>query len=137
MKKYINILLLILWMMLIFFMSSFNATDSGNQSGGIVEFISKLLHIDNINALSLIIRKTAHFTEYFILGLLSINVLKYYNFNLNKIFIFSFIFCVFYACTDEFHQLFVPGRSGNILDVFIDSVGSLCGSCLIYLKKMS
>ena len=32
-----------------------------------------------------------------------------------------------YACSDEIHQLFVPGRSGNILDVLIDTVGASVG----------
>ena len=35
-----------------------------------------------------------------------------------------------YAATDEFHQLFVPGRSGQMTDVMIDSVGCLIG-CLV------
>ena len=35
------------------------------------------------------------------------------------------IFSVLYAFSDEFHQSFVPGRSGSIIDVGIDSVGIL------------
>lgn len=31
---------------------------------------------------------------------------------------------VLYACTDEYHQLFVPGRSGQLRDVMIDAVGA-------------
>ena len=32
--------------------------------------------------------------------------------------------CFAYACSDEFHQLFVLGREGNLIDVTIDSIGS-------------
>ena len=32
-----------------------------------------------------------------------------------------------YAATDEFHQLFVPGRSGQLSDVILDSAGALAG----------
>ena len=32
--------------------------------------------------------------------------------------------CFAYACSDEFHQLFVLGRDGNLIDVTIDSIGS-------------
>ncbi|HJA34824.1 MAG TPA: VanZ family protein [Candidatus Mediterraneibacter merdigallinarum] len=32
-----------------------------------------------------------------------------------------------YAATDEVHQLFVPGRSGQISDVILDSAGALAG----------
>ena len=41
-----------------------------------------------------------------------------------------------YAITDEIHQLFVPGRSGMIKDVFIDSLGIITGViiCLIIIK---
>ena len=49
--------------------------------------------------------------------------------------ILSFLFSVIYALSDEFHQTFVPGRDGNIVDVLIDSSGSLVGvliSSMIY-----
>jgi len=116
-------------------MSSFDGNSSNDQSGSIVTFISNILNIDNLEFLSLLIRKLAHFTEYFILGILTINCFKDYKFN--NIFIYSLLFCIFYACTDEVHQLFVPGRSGNIIDVLIDSVGSIfgCGSYFIFIKK--
>lgn len=130
MKKRINLLLLIIWMIVIFMMSSFNATESSSQSGAIVNIISSILNINNLELLSLIIRKLAHFTEYIILGILAINCFKDYN--LKHIFIISLIFCIFYACSDEIHQLFVPGRSGNIIDVTIDSVGALTGTIVYY-----
>ena len=79
MKNKINILLVITWMILIFIMSSFNSTESSNQSGFIVNIISSIFHINNIELLSLIIRKLAHFTEYFILGLLVYNMFHSYN----------------------------------------------------------
>ena len=49
--------------------------------------------------------------------------------------ILSFLFSVIYASSDEFHQIFVPGRDGNIIDVLIDSSGALVGiliSSIIY-----
>ena len=78
MKK-INLVLLVFWLILIFVMSSFNATESSNQSGSIVTFIGNILNIDNLEFLSLLIRKLAHFTEYFILGILTINCFKDYK----------------------------------------------------------
>ena len=36
-----------------------------------------------------------------------------------------------YAATDEFHQLFVPGRSGQISDVILDSAGAALGVLLM------
>lgn len=78
------------------------------------------------------VRKTAHIFEYFILGILMLNVLRYYC-NLNfKLVNLSVILCILYACTDEIHQLFVPGRTGKITDVLIDSIGIILGSFFFY-----
>ena len=131
MKKRINILLVITWMILIFTMSSFNSTESSNQSNFIVNIIANIFNINNISILSLIIRKLAHFTEYFILGLLVYNLI-YSN---QKKAYFAIIICVLYAISDEIHQLFVPGRSCQVLDVIIDSSGSLLGIILLYIYK--
>ena len=53
--------------------------------------------------------------------------------------ILSFLFSVIYALSDEFHQSFVLGRDGNIVDVLIDSSGALVGilvSCIVYFLIM-
>lgn len=131
MKKRINILLVITWMILIFIMSSFNSTESINQSNFIVDIITNIFNTTNINLLSLIIRKLAHFTEYFILGILIYNLIHSYN---KKIYI-GIIICVIYAISDEIHQLFVPGRSCQLLDILIDSMGSIVGIYLLYFIK--
>ena len=47
-----------------------------------------------------------------------------------KTVILSFLFSVLYASSDEFHQTFVAGRDGNIVDVVIDSSGALVGILL-------
>ena len=49
-----------------------------------------------------------------------------------------FGFCFLYACSDEFHQAFVPGRVGQFSDVLIDMIGVLLGVisvCLVYFMK--
>ncbi|MBQ3466792.1 MAG: VanZ family protein, partial [Oscillospiraceae bacterium] len=54
-------------------------------------------------------------------------------------FLTGLLFCFLYACSDEFHQLFVPGRAGMFSDVLIDTVGVLFGltaACaLSFLRK--
>lgn len=32
-----------------------------------------------------------------------------------------------YAASDEFHQVFVPGRNGSVVDLFIDCLGGMMG----------
>lgn len=74
-----------------------------------------------------IVRKTAHFTIYLILGLLVSALLKQYNLTTKQIIIYSILICMIYAITDEIHQIFVSGRSGEIKDVLIDTCGSTIG----------
>lgn len=131
MKKIFNISLLIIWMIFIFVMSSFSATESTNQSSTIVNIISNIITVNDIHLLTVIIRKLAHLTEYFILGILTYNVFKnnYKSINL------SIIVCLLYATSDEIHQIFIPGRTGQITDVLIDTIGALIG--IIILRKLN
>lgn len=73
------------------------------------------------------IRKTAHFTEYFILAV-TVSI-PLYVFGIRGIWLVltSMLLCTGFACLDEYHQLFVNGRSGSPKDVLIDSVGSFTG----------
>ena len=116
-------------MIFIFVMSSFDATSSSNQSNFIVDIITSIINIKDIGLLSLIIRKLAHFIEYFILGILVINFITRYD----KKIIIAILLCIIYATSDEIHQIFVPGRSCQITDIMIDSLGSIMG---IYLYKL-
>ena len=116
-------------MIFIFVMSSFDATSSSNQSNFIVDIITSIINIKDIGLLSLIIRKLAHFIEYFILGILVINFITRYH----KKIIIAILLCIIYATSDEIHQIFVPGRSCQIIDIMIDSLGSIMG---IYLYKL-
>lgn len=143
--KIINIILLILWMLLIFFFSQDSGVASSKKSDGIAHSIVNI--ISNITGKNLegsalektldicifIVRKTAHFLEYFILGLLVIRVLKDYNLLNYKLCIIAIILCFMYATSDEIHQLFVPNRSGRFIDVLIDTSGSIL-SIFIYYK---
>lgn len=76
-----------------------------------------------------VIRKTAHVLIYTALGFCVFMTL-YYSGKLHKmwvLFIVSLVFCIIYASSDEIHQLFVSGRSGEVRDVLIDSAGSMVG----------
>jgi len=129
MNKKLKIILVFVWMLFIFIMSSFDSTESSDQSGVIVNFVANLFNINNLELVSLIIRKLAHFTEYLILGVLVINWAKDHY---NK-YLLSILICIIYAISDEVHQLFVAGRSCQIIDMMIDTLGSVMG---IYLYKL-
>lgn len=138
-------------MVLIFVLSGENADDSSQTSGKAViklislfipnfEELSESAQREIINMCQFIVRKTAHFAIYAILGVLSVlNTVTLEKISLAKRFIISALFCLVYAISDEIHQLFVPGRSGEIRDVLIDFTGALIGilftMLLVYLLK--
>lgn len=133
MKKIVSLSLVILWMSFIFYMSSLDSTISSHQSSSIVDILLKVFPTISENVVSIIIRKTAHFLEYFILGLLVYNYLR--QTKCEKIVLVAILVCILYAITDEVHQAFVPGRSCRLLDMGIDSLGSIFGIYLLNFKN--
>lgn len=132
-SKIINWSLLIIWMVFIYFMSNQPATISDNQSESVILLLSKFgIDMNGIfgQLANFIVRKSAHFLEYMILALLAFNVLIMY-FDINNVLIIGIIFVFLYACSDEIHQLFVPGREGAIRDVIIDTCG---GATLLLIR---
>lgn len=142
MKKSIFAVLLVIWMAFIFSMSSQNSEVSSNTSGGTIKVILSTVpkfteqpeevQEDVVENLQFITRKSAHFIAYMILGILSILIFSKFE-KINKKPQFAFLLCVVYAISDEIHQLFVPGRSGQLRDVMIDSSGSFVGIALVLL----
>lgn len=139
-KKIIVWILMILWMLIIFIFSSQNSEDSSKLSRGflrnfILWFLPENIDGDIVDFLEYILRKCAHMTEYAVLGILiSIQLRLYHVFKAEwkKIWIAVFLVMI-YASTDEFHQLFVGGRSGQVTDVLIDTCGGIAGAFIIYL----
>ena len=54
---------------------------------------------------------------------------------INHKLLLSMVICIIYASLDETHQLFVYGRTAQVLDVLIDSVGSLISMLIIKVIK--
>ena len=73
------------------------------------------------------IRKTAHFTEYFLLGVSVAFPLYVYGLRGIWLVICAGGFCIAFAGLDEYHQSFSIGRSPQKKDVFIDSCGAVLG----------
>ena len=76
-----------------------------------------------LEALSFPVRKCAHITEYAVFYLTVLYGMGQWEQKRKPWLIKSFAVTFFYACTDEFHQLFVPGRAGRLTDVLIDCIG--------------
>ena len=144
-QKLFKLILVILWMSVIFGFSNQKAEDSSKLSNGVIVkiariFVDKDLSIEKQEELlekyTGLVRKTAHFGIYLILGVLVINFLI--EFNIKHIIILSLMVCMLYSASDEIHQLFVPGRSGEVRDVLIDSSGALGGIGLykLFMNKI-
>lgn len=131
----ICIVLIIVWMIVVFMFSN----QGGSGSSGMSLKISKLLFNNDAVAEKMegFIRKAAHITEYAIGAMLFFGYcLTYPKMQLKKKMIFSEMCIILYAITDEIHQLFIPGRNGNVVDILIDSCGGLIGIGVIWLAMM-
>ena len=121
------------WMLVIFILSAQKSSDSDNLSSGITRFVLNIINgllprIEiEFSVFSHFVRKSAHFIAYLILGVLSLHAIDKEKNPTVRWFIKAFLICVLYAMSDEFHQLYVPGRSGELRDVLLDSTGSLVG----------
>lgn len=131
--------LVIAWMIVIFMLSNSDGVTSSATSGHLTDKIMEILSItvEDVNYesirsdISSIVRKTAHFTEYFILGLLLMNMMFVIGIKSNRI-ILSVIVVLLYAISDELHQGLIAGRYGYVGDVFLDSSAGLIAIYFYY-----
>ena len=143
-RKVIKFTLVICCMLIIFMFSSDSGTASSKKSDlviiNLVDVISnkKVNNKDRdkyIEKYVFPVRKCAHFTIYLVLGILVISLLSEYRILNFKTVLYTLLIVFLYACSDEFHQLFVSGRSSEIRDVLIVSSGGFIGSYLYYLFR--
>ena len=144
---FVRAILLVGWMTVIFLFSAQPATASAEVSGSLSELLLGWLSLLGVSAEQIgewalwfdpLLRKGAHFVAFALLGILSMwtvtkkkNVGRTFRQNV-PVLLISFTLCVLFAITDEVHQTFVPGRSGQVSDVLLDSAGIATG-VLVYV----
>jgi len=145
MKKILLLTATILLMILIFVFSAQPAEESTELSNGAGAFVCRLFipgfqelspseQMQHIEGIDHAIRKTAHGTEYCILGILCAATLLAWIKKSRKLLLCSgFLIAVLYSVTDEIHQSFVPGRACMFTDILIDSAGALAGVLVLSL----
>ncbi len=137
-------LMTILMMSLIFYFSSQSAEASDATSGRISGTVITLVYPDYsgypadqqreiYDHVQHAVRKTAHFTEYLILGILLRLCLESWFGKRGLLTPGGWACGTLYACTDEMHQILTDGRNAMWTDVLIDSAGTLCGVLLVVL----
>ena len=137
-------ILAVVWMVVIFLFSAADGDESSKTSGWVGRTIAKVIYSDfdswptekqeeYIDKIEFPIRKAAHASEYALLAMLiygAIGPLPGRKKDFQR-YGFSWLVTTLYAGTDEFHQLFVEGRSGQFTDVCIDSAGALAGLLIL------
>lgn len=151
MKKFIVLILVVFSMGGMYYFSSQDAQVSGTQSQLVVKIIDKIRDkvtlqdeklikiqtkiydkLKGFGSKTYIVRKMAHFSIYALIGMSLLLFIYLFSKKIVLSSSIAFLFSVMYACYDEYRQLSVPGRSGSIKDVFIDSLGALTGIILTF-----
>lgn len=128
---------LILWMAFISFASTgnFSAGNTSRIIGPLVLWLFPNTTVETLLVIHGITRKLAHFTEYALLGILAARAFRGSPRPALRArwFLVSVALVVVYALIDEYHQTFVPSRTGTIYDSLIDMIGGL--TALIVVQR--
>ena len=126
---------LVAWLLFISFASSdnFNASNTSRIIGPLILWLFPNTSIETLGLVHLITRKVAHLTEYAILAFFAARAFRTSPRPsiANRWFLISLAIVVIYALLDEYHQSFVPSRTGTIYDSLIDIAGGLTALLLI------
>ena len=126
-KQIVFVLFALAWTFCIWKHSMCTANISSAQSGRVEQLLTPILDFFCVSESirQFVIRKAAHFTEFAVLGLLWAGAFQ------KRVFLYPFSISVLTAVVDEGIQLFVPGRSGQLKDVLLDSSGA--AAALVFL----
>lgn len=122
---------LIIWMALISFASSneFSAVNTSRVVRPLLLWLFPNIAEESIGVAHFIVRKAAHITEYAILGWLAARAFTASSreFLQRRWFLAGLLLIALHALLDEYHQSFVPSRTGSLYDSGIDIAGGLIG----------
>ena len=113
------------------------SSQAGPQSNAVSGGLLTLL-LDHLPALTpeqiefchFLLRKCAHFTLYFLLGIGMMGCFLTTRLTVRQAFLASCLCCALFAAGDEWHQYLSGTRTGSIKDVILDSSGALCSSAV-------
>ena len=142
--KVFSWLLVVLWMALIFMLSAQPAGQSASLSGGIIRRILEwtasgfagyepAVQAAVIESFQEVVRTSAHFLAYFVLGCLCMLAISWHGFKMIERMVLSMAACVIYAVSDEVHQIFIAGRSAQFSDLCTDALGAALGILTAFL----
>lgn len=125
-----------LYVLFIFSNSMKTADLSSADSGAVLQMVRQVLAavgMDGAGITEHVIRKTAHFTEYAVLGILLCLCFRTFSLSLDRRILCQTLVSFLAPFTDETIQLFVAGRSGQISDVWLDCAGAAFGTMVFIM----
>ena len=125
--------LVVLWMAVIFVFSADMGTDSSAKSNAVVDILRHCGITMDTDTLSFLVRKAGHAFVYLVLGILSLRAFHSTTISPGKSAVASVLLVGFYACSDELHQYFDPGRSAELRDVALDTAFGAIGIGWVWL----
>lgn len=148
--KRASLIFVIVWMGVIFMMSHLDGAKSWYWTGEFLT-VTKTGSIDDESTYDekmksydeddtwnqmVFLRKFAHFAEYLVFAVLLMNALLF-RMSWKESVKWTLLIGIAYAIFDEVHQLFIPGRSGNVIDMMIDTLGIVAGLfCMVWINKV-
>lgn len=150
-KKVFCWLLVVTWLVVIYSFSAKNGENSDYQSKSFIYNTAKSVvsiacnigiideeptqeqYKDFVYTMNRLVRKLAHGTIYFILAILIMIALSVNRNVTYTSVLITVIICFIYSLTDEFHQTFIDGRTGMLIDCVIDTFGAILGSTIYVL----
>jgi VanZ family protein len=128
------------WMVCISTLSTdpFSASNTNRYIDPLLRFFFPHLHPAGFVFAHTVIRKTAHVTEFFILGSLLYWACRRGRFPRWRAvwMVQALSVALMYSLVDEFHQVFVPTRTPSLVDSGIDSLGAGASQVFIYLRHV-
>lgn len=119
MLKFLKLMLVFAWMLLIFTTSQISlAPAPENQVKTWYDYFFD---------------KDMHTLLYGALAFLLVSFLRQYKIKFKYIFFLTLIISLIYGAMDEYHQVFVVGRQSSLLDLFFDGIGALCGMLMYWI----
>lgn len=141
MKKHYKLAIVLFWMILIYYFSQQTVYESirlSNVATMVFTDILELFFPDYVfdeEYIHHIVRKIAHFTIYFILGIMVSWLINVGNSKGKRSIFIAAVCCLVFAISDETLQLFIYGRGAQVTDVLIDISGASLGIFLVYLSR--
>lgn len=129
------------WMTVISLLSTepFSASNTNHYIDPVLRFFFPNLRPADFVFAHTVIRKTAHFTEFFILGSLLYWACRRGRWPRWRAawMAQAIAVAVLYSLVDEFHQAFVPNRTPSLLDSTVDSLGAVVSQLFVYLRHVT